>query len=59
MVQFDAAIADDPLYANAYYGKGMLLKMRHEDKQAAEYMQKSCELKNELACLIVKGHIER
>ncbi len=58
MVQFDAAIADDPLYANAYYGKGMLLKMRHEDKQAAEYMEKSCELKHAMACLIAKGHVE-
>lgn len=58
MTQFDAAITDDPAFANAYYGKAMLLKMRHEDKQAAELMAKSCELKNAMACLIVKGHIE-
>ena len=58
MIQFDAAIADDPNFANAYYGKAMLLKMRHEDKQAAELMAKSCELKNAMACLIVKRHIE-
>ena len=59
MDEYDAAIKQDPSFANAYYGKAMLLKMRHEDNQAAEYMEKSCELKNELACLIVKGHIER
>ena len=58
MLEFDAAIADDPKFASAYYGKAMLLKMRHEDKQAAEYMEKSCELKNAMACLIAKGHAE-
>ena len=58
MVEFDAAIANDAKYASAYYGKAMLLKMRHEDKQAAEYMEKSCELKYAMACLIVKGHAE-
>lgn len=58
MEQFDAAIANDPQFGNAYYGKAMLLKMRHENKQAAELMAKSCELKNAIACLITKGHIE-
>ena len=58
MIQFDAAIADDPSFANAYYGKAMLLKMRHADKQAAELMAKSCELKNEMACLIVNRRID-
>jgi len=59
MVQFDAAIANDPKFANAYYGKAMLLKMQHENKQAAELMEKSCELKNAIACLIARGHVER
>ncbi len=58
MAQFDASIADDPGFSSAYYGKAMLLKMRHEDKQAAEMMAKSCELKHAIACLIVKGHAE-
>lgn len=58
MVQFDAAIANDPKFANAYYGKAILLKMRHEDKQAAELMVKSCELKNAMACLITRKHVE-
>jgi hypothetical protein len=58
MIQFDAAIADDPNFANAYYGKAMLLKMRHEDKQAAELMAKSCALKNAMACLITNRYIE-
>lgn len=58
MLEFDAAIVGDPKFANAYYGKAMLLKMRHEDIQAAENMEKSCELKHAMACLIVKGHVE-
>jgi len=58
MVQFDAAITDDPKFANAYYGKALLLKMWGDNRRAAELMAKSCELKNAMACLIVKGHIE-
>jgi hypothetical protein len=58
MIQFDAAIANDPNFANAYYGKAMLLKMQHENKQAAELMAKSCELKHAMACLITKGYVE-
>lgn len=58
MVQFDAAIADNPDYSYAYYGKAMLLKMQHKDRQAAELMSRSCELKNAIACLIAKGIME-
>jgi len=57
MVQFDAAIMLDPSFSNAYYGKAMILKMQHENGQAAELMAKSCELKNAMACLIVKGRM--
>lgn len=59
MMQFDAAIASDAKHASSYYGKAMLLKMRHENKLATENMEKSCELKHAMACLIVKGHVER
>ncbi len=58
MVQFDAAIANDPNFANAYYGKALLLKMRGENQQAAALMAKSCELKHAMGCLITKGHVE-
>lgn len=58
MVQFDAAIANDPGFANAYYGKAILLKMRGESQQAAALMAKSCELKHVMACLITKGYVE-
>lgn len=57
MVEFDKAIEIDPGFGSAYYGKALLLKMRHEDRQAAELMEKSCELKNAMACLIVKGYV--
>lgn len=56
MIEFDAAIAIDAKYAGAYYGKALLLKMRRENKLATEYMEKSCELKYEMACLMVKGY---
>jgi tetratricopeptide (TPR) repeat protein len=58
MVEFDAAITNDPSYANAYYGKGLLMKMRSENTQATELLMKSCELKNAMACLLVKGYVE-
>lgn len=58
LVEFDKTIAIDPEFGNAYYAKAMLLKMRHKDKQAAELMAKSCELKTEIACLIVNRKIE-
>ncbi len=58
MQEFDAALSRDPGYGNAYYGKALLLKRKHEDAQARELMAKACELKHGLACLIVKGHIE-
>jgi Flp pilus assembly protein TadD len=58
MVQFDAAITNDPDFANAYYGKAILLKMRGENQQAAALMAKSCELKHVMACLITKGYVE-
>jgi tetratricopeptide (TPR) repeat protein len=52
---FDAAIADDPAYASAYYGKALSLSRQGKKKQAAILMAKSCELKHEMACLIMKG----
>ncbi len=58
MAQFDEAIALDPKFAPAYFGKAMLLKLQHKQQEAADMMAKSCELKSEIACLIVKGHIE-
>jgi protein O-mannosyl-transferase len=59
MAQFDMAIKSDPNCAKAYFGKALLLKMQHKGKQAAELMEKSCELnKVSIACLIAKGHVE-
>jgi protein O-mannosyl-transferase len=59
MAQFDLAIKYDPNYAKAYFGKALLLKMQHKNKQAAELMEKSCELNTvSIACLISKGHVE-
>ncbi len=58
LVQFDAALALDPNLALGYYGKALILKMRHENKQAAALMAKACELKNAIACLIANGYVD-
>lgn len=54
LVQFDKTIALDPEYAKAYFDKGMALKMLHQGDLAMQQMEKSCELKYVMACLIVK-----
>lgn len=54
VAQFDEAIALEPEYAQAYYYKGMALKMLHESDLAMQQMEKSCELKYAMACVIVK-----
>lgn len=54
LVQFDKTIALDPEYAKAYFDKGMTLKMLHQGDLAMQQMEKSCELKYVMACLIVK-----
>lgn len=59
MAQFDQAIAIDPNLGSAYFGKAMILKQRHEDAQAAVMMAKACDLNAQIACLIVKGRINR
>lgn len=54
LAQFDAAIklkADDASY---YYAKGLALKRLHQDDLAMRQMEKSCELKNVMACTIVQ-----
>ena len=54
IAQFDAGIALQPDDARLYFGKGLSLKRLHEDVQAMLQMEKSCELKNMSACVIVK-----
>lgn len=59
MVEFETAIGLDPKFGNAYYGKALLLKMRGDIKQATSNMEKACELKVAIACLLTKGYVER
>jgi len=54
LAQFDRAIALEPEYARAYFDKGLTLKRLQEDQMAMQQMEKSCELKYAMACLIVK-----
>jgi tetratricopeptide (TPR) repeat protein len=54
LVQFDKAIALSPEYAKAYFDRGMTLKLLNRDGSAMQDMNKSCELKYPLACVIVK-----
>ena len=59
MIQFDQAITIDPEFARAYYGKALIMKVRHENEQAKALMEKSCQLeKQSVACLIAHGRIE-
>ena len=53
MAQFDETIKLNPGNGQAYYAKGITLKRLHDDKQAIKYMEKSCELKNTAACMIL------
>lgn len=55
--EFDQAIALDPRMGRAYFGKAMVLRREHHDAEAAALMDKACELKSDIACLIVKGRI--
>jgi tetratricopeptide (TPR) repeat protein len=54
ITQFDQAIMLEPKFAVAYYYRGLVLKNLHEDEQAMQQIEKSCELKYYLACIIVK-----
>lgn len=53
MIEFDKAIELDPKFPNSYFGKGMVLKQRGHTWKAHKYMEKACELKVPVACLIV------
>ncbi|MDO8414242.1 MAG: tetratricopeptide repeat protein [Gallionellaceae bacterium] len=54
MTQFDKAISINPEYAKAYFDRGMTLKYLRQEEQAMKEMEKSCELKYAMACVIVK-----
>lgn len=56
--QFDISISLDPKVSGAYYGKAMVLRIRHEVKLVDELMSKACELDSQLACLTLKGFVE-
>lgn len=59
LAQFDAAIALRPDEANYYYAKALSLKRLHREDLAMRQMEKSCELKNTMACLIVQMNPDR
>ncbi len=54
LTQLDEAIRLEPRFAVAYYFKGMVLKRLNQKELAMQQMEKSCELRYSLACLIVK-----
>ena len=55
IAQYDEAISLDQDDADVYFGKGLALKRLHEDEKAMQQMIKACELKNLMACMIVRG----
>ncbi len=54
LTQFDKSLALDPDYAKAYFDQALTLKYLHQEKRALEQMQKSCDLKYSIACMLVK-----
>lgn len=54
LVKLDRAIELNPDYAKAYYDRGMTLKFLGRKDEAMLQMEKSCELKYLIACLIVQ-----
>ena len=59
ITQFDAAIALTPDDARFYLAKGMSLKRLHQDDSAMRQIEKSCELKNMMACVIVQMKLSK
>lgn len=53
LAEFDTAIVLKPDNAAYYYGKAVTLKRLHQDDLAMRQMEKSCEMKYTMACLIV------
>jgi len=51
LAEYDRAIAVNPNYAEAYYGKAIALKKTGDLVGSIALMQKSCELGNGMACL--------
>lgn len=55
IAHYDVVIAIKPDDARGYFGKGMSLKRLHADDQAMQQMQKACEFKSMMACMIAGG----
>jgi len=53
LIEYDQAIAAHPKDADAYYKKALFLKKMGDQNGALEVMQKSCDLKNNMACAMV------
>ncbi|OIR11524.1 lipoprotein NlpI [mine drainage metagenome] len=51
--QFNVALAMNPDDDRVYFAKGMTLKFMHRDGEALQQMQRSCELKNQVACILI------
>lgn len=53
--EFDTAAALSPKDARVYYSKAMVLRYLGHVDEAKQLMQKSCDLENPVACLILNG----
>ena len=51
--EFNNAIKLNPNYAQAYFNKGLAYKRLHNEVAALEQINKSCELGNQMGCVIV------
>lgn len=53
MQEFEQAIKLDPKFGNSYFGMGLLLKMKGKPVEAKAMMEKACDLKVPMACVLV------
>ena len=52
LAEFNAGIALQPDDGRLYFGKGLALMRQGLGEQAQQQMQKACELRNEVACMV-------
>ena len=55
---FEQAIARNPNFAQAYFGKSVTLKRLNQDDASRRAMQKSCELGHYVACAVIEAQGE-
>ncbi len=59
LVQLDKAVTLDPKYAKAYFDLGLTLKRLDQGPAAKQQIEKSCELRYAIACLVLNRSVPK